>query len=121
MLVGAVVAAHFAFLAYVIVGGFLAVWRRWLIWVHLAVVGWAVAILTLPRLPCPLTVAENWGRRRAGMSSYTGGFIDRYVKGHLYPAADTAIVQVAIAVIVIASWALLYRQAHHRPGGVRHT
>ena len=121
MLVAVVVAVHFAFLAWVIAGGFAALWRRWLIWVHLAVIGWAVAILTVPGLLCPLTVAENWARRRAGLSSYTGGFIDRYVQGHLYPTAGTPIVQAAIAVAVVLSWALLYRRTHRRPDGIRQT
>ena len=121
VVVGVVVAAHFAFLAYGVAGGFVALWRPRLIWAHLAVIGWAVAILTVPGLPCPLTVAENWARRRAGMSSYSGGFIDRYVQGHLYPTADTPAVQATIAVIVIASWALLYRRTHHRPDGLGRT
>jgi hypothetical protein len=111
MLVAVIVALHFAFLALVITGGFLALWRRWLIWVHMAVIGWAIAILTVPGLLCPLTVAENWARRHAGLSSYTGGFIDRYVQGHLYPTSDTGLVQATVAVVVVLSWALLYRRA----------
>jgi uncharacterized protein DUF2784 len=111
VLVAAIVAVHFVFLAEVVAGGFLAFWRRWLFWVHLAAVGWAIAILTVPGLVCPLTAAENWARRRAGLSSYTGGFIDRYVQGHLYPTAGTPVVQVTIAVAVAGSWALLARRA----------
>jgi hypothetical protein len=109
VLVAVIVAVHFAFLLEVIAGGFLALWRRWLIWVHLAAVAWAVAILTVPGLVCPLTVAENWARKRAGMASYSGGFIDRYIQGHLYPAAGTHFVQAAIGAVVVLSWVLLYR------------
>lgn len=113
----AVVAVHFAFLAFVIAGGYLALRRRRLIWAHAAACAWAVAIVTWPGLLCPLTVAENWARRHAGMSSYTEGFIDRYVKGVLYPAGYTTAVQALVAVAVLTSWILWYRRwrAVHRP------
>lgn len=110
VIVAAVVGVHFAFLAFVVVGGFVAVrWRR-AIWAHLAAIAWAVAILTVPGLLCPLTVAENWGRHRAGMSSYTGGFIDRYIQGVLYPARYTPFVQATVAVVVLVSWVWFYRR-----------
>jgi hypothetical protein len=110
LVVVAVVGLHFAFLAFVIAGGYLALrWPR-LIWAHLVACAWAVAIVAWPGLLCPLTVAENWARRHAGMSSYTGGFIDRYVKGVLYPAGYTTAVQAAVAVAVLTSWILWYRR-----------
>jgi hypothetical protein len=110
LLVGVVVGLHFAFLALVVFGGFLA-WR-WprALWVHVAAVAWAVVIVTAPGLLCPLTVAENWARRRAGMASYTGGFIDRYIQGVVYPSRYTPWVQAAVAIVVIASWVGLYRR-----------
>jgi len=105
-----VVGLHFAFLAFVIGGGYLALrWPR-LIWAHLAACAWAAAIVTAPDLLCPLTVAENWARRGAGMSSYTEGFVDRYVKGVLYPSGWTTLVQAAVAVAVLTSWVLWYRK-----------
>jgi hypothetical protein len=109
-----VVAAHFAFLVFVLFGGFAAVRWRWLRWAHLAAVGWAVAIVAVPGLVCPLTVAENWARERAGLSSYTGGFIDRHVEGVLYPARYTPLVQAAVALLVLSSWVVCWR-ARPRP------
>lgn len=107
-----VVAAHFAFLGYVIAGGFLAYrWPR-AIWPHLAAVAWAVLIVAKPLLACPLTATENWARKRAGMASYTGGFIDRYVKGVFYPVRFERETQVLVLAIVLVSWVLAY--AHHR-------
>ena len=104
----AVVAVHFAFLGYVIAGGFLAWrWRRAL-WPHLAACAWAVAIVTLPFLVCPLTQAENWARSRGGLQPYVTGFIDHHVEGVLYPAAFTPVVQVAVGLVVVTSWVGLY-------------
>lgn len=109
LLADAVVVIHFAFLAYVIGGGFLALRLRWAIWPHLAASAWAVAIVTVPGLVCPLTTAENWARHRAGDASYTGGFIDRYIENVLYPARLTPLVQVLVAAAVITSWILVVR------------
>jgi len=105
----AVVVTHFAFLAFVLFGGFVAVRARWVRWTHLAAVAWAVAIVTVPGLLCPLTVAEDWARRHAGLASYRGGFVDRYVEGVLYPARDTPYVQAGVAVLVLGSWLLWWR------------
>jgi hypothetical protein len=108
-LADAVVATHFAFLAFVLFGGFAAVHWRWLRWPHVAAVGWALAIVVVPGLLCPLTVAENWARRRAGHTSYSGGFIDRYVEGVIYPARFTPLVQVVVVLLVLTSWLLWWR------------
>ena len=50
---------------------------------------------------------------RAGQPRFTGGFIDRYVENVIYPARYTPIVQVLVALIVIASWVLVYRRRDH--------
>src|SRR6202012_3553718 len=86
--------AHFPYLAYVPSGGFLALrWPRTL-WLHVAAVAWAVAVVGLP-LPCPLTWLESVARARAGMSPLPAtGFIDRYVAGVLYPSNATRAAQV---------------------------
>jgi hypothetical protein len=99
----AVVAVHFAYLGYVIVGGFLA-WR-WprTVWVHLPAVGWGVALIALG-LDCPLTHAQDWARQRAGQPALTGGFIDQYVEDALYPQRFTPVVQAVVAGLVIGSW-----------------
>lgn len=103
-----VVVMHFAFLGYVIAGGFLAYrWPR-AIWPHLAAVAWAVMIVARPLVVCPLTMAENWARKRAGMSSYTTGFIDRYVKGVFYPVRYEHETQALVLLIVVGSWIVAY-------------
>jgi MYXO-CTERM domain-containing protein len=63
----AAMVVHFAFLAYMALGGFLAWRRRRTIWVHLAVAGWGVLSVTTG-IECPLTLVEDWGRRNAGMA-----------------------------------------------------
>ena len=101
--VGGVVAVHFAFLAYLIVGGFLAVRWRWTIWLHVPVVVWGVGIVTL-RYDCPLTWLEQEARHRAGIAPLSEGFIDHYITGVLYPANYVLLVEAVVFAIVVASW-----------------
>jgi hypothetical protein len=99
----AVLAVHFAYLGYVVLGGFLA-WR-WprTVWVHLVAVGWGVALIAVG-LDCPLTQAQNWARLRAGQPALTGGFVDQYVEGVLYPQRYTPVVQALVVIFVVGSW-----------------
>jgi hypothetical protein len=107
---------HFAFLAYVVGGGFLA-WR-WprAIWPHLAAVTWGLLLIGF-HLSCPLTSAENWARQHAG-EGVDAGFVDTYVKGVIYPAHYTNLARLACAVVVLVSWVGVARRNVRNP--VRH-
>jgi hypothetical protein len=113
MLVVLAVAVHFAALAYIIGGGFLALrWRR-SIWLHLVFVAWGGCIVTMPWLVCPLTFGENWARRHAGMPTIPEGFVNHYIQGVMYPAAWTPLVQVMGGVVIITSWAMWFAARRH--------
>jgi Protein of Unknown function (DUF2784) len=96
--------AHFAFLVYVVTGGFLAWrWRR-TIWVHVAMVGWGFSTV-LFGLDCPLTHVEDWARRSAGQEGLPAeGFIDHYLTGVVYPEQHLALVRLLAGVSVVVSW-----------------
>jgi hypothetical protein len=113
-LVMVILAVHFAFLAYVMFGGFLAL--RWpaAFWPHLGAAVWGVLVVGVP-LNCPLTWAEGWARRRAGEPALTRGFIDRYFEGVLYPERLTGLVRVLVAFCVLGSWLWAYRRWVGRP------
>ncbi len=107
-LADAAVVLHFGFLVFLVVGGFVALRWRALAWVHLAAVAWSIGIVTIGQR-CPLTSLERWATVRAGGQAHAAGFIDRYVKGVVYPASLTGLAQVGVAVTVLASWVLLWR------------
>lgn len=108
-------AAHFVFLLYLPLGGFLALrWRR-TIAVHVAAVLWALGSVALD-IGCPLTDVERWARSRAGMGSLEpSGFIDHYVTGVLYPAGATGYAQAAVFSAVLISWVAYLGTARRRP------
>jgi hypothetical protein len=115
VLADGVVAIHLGFIVFVALGGFLA-WR-WsrVLAVHAPVVVYAAAIVTVGFV-CPLTPLEKWLRRRAGDEGYSGGFVDRYVEGVVYPDRLTRWAQGAVALAVVVSYVGLWlRRARRRP------
>jgi hypothetical protein len=106
IVVAVVVAAHFAFIGYLVVGGFVALrWPR-TIFLHMLAVVWGVGSLSL-HLLCPLTDVERWARARAGMAPLqSDGFIAHYITGVLYPADAVGVVESVVFAVVIVSWGL---------------
>lgn len=99
------VAVHLAFIAYVVVGGFLA-WR-WprTIWLHACAAAWGFASIVVG-IDCPLTALESWAREHAGSTALPStGFIDHYLTGVIYPDSALGAVRLAAASAVVLSWA----------------
>ena len=69
---------------------------------------------------CPLTTLQQEFRRLAGQAPLSGGFVDVYIKGRLYPADRTGLAQIVVGVVVAGSWIVLaarhYRQGRRRAG-----
>ncbi|BCI91288.1 DUF2784 domain-containing protein [Mycobacterium kansasii] len=103
-----VVAAHFAYIAYLVVGGFVALrWRR-TIACHAFAVAWSVVSFT-GHLNCPLTGLERWGRAHAGMAPLPpDGFIAHYITGVVYPSGWSAPASIAVFALVAVSWILVF-------------
>ena len=101
-LADAVMLAHFGFLAFLTLGGFLA-WRwRWVLVPHVAAACWAALIVAGAQ--CPLTAWENRLRRLGGEQGIPRGFIDTYLTGVVYPEAYLRPVQVVVGGLVAVSW-----------------
>lgn len=104
-----VMVAHFSYVAFVIIGGFLA-WRwRWLLWLHLPAVIWGLLIIV--GFGCPLTPLEKHLRRRAGQAGYSGGFVEHYLTGVLYPARLLWAARTVVIAAVVLSYAWLLVKA----------
>ena len=82
------IAAHFAFLVFVVAGGFLARRWRWLAAPHLLAAAWGVYV-EVADAPCPLTRLENRYARSAGRAGYDESFIEHHLMPIIYPAGLT--------------------------------
>ena len=102
----AVVVAHFAYVAFILVGFLLTVvgaWRKWQ-WVrnfkfralHLFAILVVVAE-SICGITCPLTVWEQDLRELAGQASYQGDFIATWVHELLFYEADPWVFTVSYA------------------------
>lgn len=91
---------HLGFILFVLFGALLAVRRRGWLGLHLVAVAWGIAVEVFGMV-CPLTYAENHFRMLAGQAGYSGGFIEHYLVGLIYPAALTRSVQHALAATVV--------------------
>jgi hypothetical protein len=118
LLADSFVILHFAFTAFVIVGGFLT-WR-WpqMAFLHLPALAWG-SWVEVSHSICPLTPLENHFRHLGGEAGYRGGFLAHYLVRLLYPPGLTWHIQwelaaALIAINVVAYWGLIRRWRHRQ-------
>ncbi len=96
--------AHLWFVAFAILGGFLAWLAPWVFLPHLASAFWG-GCQVIFRRACPLSLAEDWGRAGAGSPPlHERGFIAHYFEDRLYPAAWSRRVEALVCGLVVVSW-----------------
>ena len=114
VLADAVLVLHFAFIAFVVLGGLAVLrWPR-LAWLHLPAVAWGAGIVLFGGI-CPLTPLENHLRRLGGEAGYSGGFIQHYLTSAIYPEGLTRGHQVALGVLVVGINLAIYAWLWRRP------
>lgn len=100
-------AAHFAFILFVLFGAALLVRMPWLVWLHLPALAWGAYIEASGAI-CPLTPLEMQLRAAAGQEGYGGGFIDHYLTPVIYPEGLTRGTQWIFGGILVVINLLLY-------------
>ena len=116
LLANLVVAAHLAFVAFVVLGGLLVLRRPRVAWAHVPCALWGAAV-ELMGWTCPLTPLENALRRRAGEGAYGASFLEQYLIPLLYPGALTRELQLALGVGVVVLNAVVYALVWRRRRG----
>jgi len=102
-----IVLLHFAFIAFVVVGGLLALrWPR-IAWLHLPAVIWG-ALVEFTGWICPLTPLENRLRRARGDASYQGDFVAHYILPAIYPNGLTRRDQLVLGGVALAVNVAIY-------------
>ena len=97
----AVMACHFLFILFALLGSWLVLWKRWIAWLHLPALAWGVWIEASGRI-CPLTPLENHFRELAGQTTYGEGFITHYLGPVIYPTGLTRGTQYMLLGILVA-------------------
>jgi hypothetical protein len=102
-----VVAIHFTFVLFVVLGALLVL--RWphVVYLHLPAAFWGVWIEFSGRI-CPLTPLEHRLRAQAGEEAYAGGFIEHYLLPVLYPPSLTRSIQLGLGVLVLVINLVIY-------------
>ncbi|MGA8845441.1 MAG: DUF2784 domain-containing protein [Nocardioides sp.] len=95
---------HLVFVAFAVLGGFLAWLLPWVLLPHIVSALWG-ARMAVWRPVCPLSRVENWGRVGSGRPPLDdGGFITHYFEGRLYPEAWARRVVMVVGGLVVGSW-----------------
>ena len=95
---------HVVFVAFTILGGFLAMLLPWVLIPHIASALWG-ARMAVWRPVCPLSRAENWGREGSGRPLLDDeGFIAHYFEGRVYPRSWARRVEAGVTALVVGSW-----------------
>jgi hypothetical protein len=108
---------HFAFILFVVLGGFLVFYRHLFAWLHLPAVIWG-ALIEFSGWICPLTPWEQTLRIKAGQSGYSGGFVEHYIVSLIYPSALTPEIQIilgaSVLVLNVSVYVCLWSKTHGR-------
>ena len=102
-----VVLIHFAFIIFVVVGGFLVIRWHKVSLLHIPAAVWGVLIEFTGGI-CPLTPLENQLRLMGGEAGFSGGFIDKYIIPLIYSDELTRTIQIMLGSIVIVINVLVY-------------
>ena len=102
-----VLLAHFAFVAFAVLGGALVYFDRTWVWLHVPAVLWS-SIVNLVSWTCPLTPLEKSLRTQAGQSGYSGGFVQHYVGQVVYPRGMPRQMELVAGVSILVWNALVY-------------
>jgi hypothetical protein len=100
---------HMAFLAYIVLGGFLALRRLAWLGPSIATTLYS-AYVTLAGFTCPLTTLEKWLLEAGGRVPYDGSYIANYLHDVLYPAQyETAAWLTAMGIALVSYAVVLTR------------
>jgi len=113
-----VLVVHGLFVAFVVFGGLLTLWKPRMAFWHLPALAWGAMVIGMGWI-CPLTPLEVSLRERAGQEGYAGGFIEHYVLGIIYPEGITRAMQMLLAAVLIVGNIVVYTVWARRRADVR--
>jgi hypothetical protein len=101
-----ILVTHLGFVVFVTVGALAVYFRPRLAFLHVPCLAYGAALELIGWI-CPLTPLEQDLRLQAGQRGYTGGFIEHYVGGLLYPG-DWDALRVWLGLSLVAFNVVIY-------------
>ncbi len=98
----AVVTLHLLWIVFLILGAIPGRRWAWVKWIHLASLGFSIALQTFSWI-CPLTHVEIWLRRIGGAQAYEGTFIRHYIESLVYVTVPPGLLFTGTLMVVAAS------------------
>lgn len=109
-----VVVIHFVWILFLIGGAFIGRRVRWVMWTHLAALGYSVLLQAFSWV-CPLTYLEFWLWNRTPAGSYSGSFIAHYLEKLIYMEVPRGLVFALTVAVIVISAVVYYRAAPKTP------
>ena len=78
------IAAHFAFIVFIVFGAVSVLVRRWMIFLHLPALCYGL-LSELLNIKCPLALTEAWLRDLSFESGFANGFLEPFLLPLIYP------------------------------------
>jgi len=105
-------ALHLVWILWVIFGWLVTRNRPWLRWFHIGSLVYGILLEVFVWL-CPLTYAEQWLLRRAGLRSYRESFLGYYLEALVYPKVSQTLLTwcaVAVCLFILGLYGLRFRR-----------
>lgn len=105
-------ALHLLWLLWILLGWLWTRHRPLLRWLHIGSLAWGIVISIFP-WTCPLTWAENYFQRRAGLAPYNKSFLEHYVELLVYPDVNQRLLMfsaVAVCLFILGVYVLRFRR-----------
>ncbi len=103
----AILALHFLFALFAVLGGFLVLLDRRMMWLHLPAVAWS-SVVNLAHWTCPLTPLEKNLRKRAGDRVFEGGWVQHYLEPLVRPLGMPRRMELVAGISILAWNAVVY-------------
>ena len=78
------IAAHFAFIVFIVFGALSVLVRRWMMFLHPPALCYGLSSELL-NIKCPLALTESWLRDLSFESGFANGFLEPFLIGLIYP------------------------------------
>ena len=101
----AMLVLHLAWILWVIFGVLWTRGRPWLAAFHIGSLLWGIAVELSP-WPCPLTMAEQFFERSAGIAPYRGSFLLHWLDRIVYPNLSVRLLTICGVAVCVANLAI---------------